>query len=127
MNNIHCGNSLVFHCPLASFSLSASVGLSFMMSVKCAFISVLPNFKITFNSALTRAPSSQEDFCCSIIGGMDLLQVGGFLSMLNTFVPCEQGEGEMEGDVGGVRVEVRACSMSVCSGRGGRAGRLLLA
>ena len=80
---------MVFHCSLASFNLSASVGLSIMMSVKCAFISVLPDFKITFNSALTRAPSSLEDFCCWIIGEMDLLPVGGFLSMLNTFIPCE--------------------------------------
>ena len=33
----------------------------------------------------------------------------------------------MEGDVEGVRVGVRACVMSVCGGRGGRAGLLLLA
>ena len=33
----------------------------------------------------------------------------------------------MEGDVEGVRAGVRACSMSVCGGRGGRGGLLLLA
>ena len=69
-----------FHCPLASFSLSASVGLSIMMSVKCAFISVLPDFKITFNSALTRAPSSLEDFLPWILGEVDLL-VGELLAV----------------------------------------------
>ena len=80
---------IVFHCSLTSFSLSASAGLSIMMSIKCAFISVLPDVEITFKNALTRAPSSLEDFCCWIIGEMDLLPVGGFLSMLNAFVPCE--------------------------------------
>ena len=89
MNSIHCGNSLVFHCSLASFSLSASAGLSIMMSIKCAFISVLPDFKITFISALTRAASSVEDFCCCIIGEMDLLPMGEFLSMSNAFIPGE--------------------------------------
>ena len=71
---------IVFYCSLASFSLSASAGLSIMMSVKCAFISVLPDFKITFNSALTRAPSSLEDFLSWILGEVDLL-VGELLAV----------------------------------------------
>ena len=33
----------------------------------------------------------------------------------------------MEGDCEGVRLGVRACAMSICGGRGGRGGLLLLA